>query len=116
MPDQVQVSKETLNQLMVPSTATLTSILNKHGLWNTFMYNVAPLKPGMKMAGPAYTMRYIPSREDVDRIPVDNLVDIQRVGIEQISEGDVFVIDARGDDSVTVQSSPISASPPMHAQ
>jgi regulator of RNase E activity RraA len=99
MPDQVQVSKETLNQLMVPSTATLTSILNKHGLWNTFMYNVAPLKPGMKMAGPAYTMRYIPSREDVDRIPVDNLVDIQRVGIEQISEGDVFVIDARGDDS-----------------
>jgi regulator of RNase E activity RraA len=99
MPDEIPVSQKTLNQLMVPSTATLTSILNKHGLWNTFMYNVSPLKPGMKMAGPAYTMRYIPAREDVDRIPVDNLVDIQRVGIEKIGKGDVFVIDARGDDS-----------------
>jgi regulator of RNase E activity RraA len=99
MSDEVAVSQETLNQLMVPSTATLTSILNKHGLWNTFMYNIAPLKPGTKMAGPAYTMRYIPAREDSDRIPVDNLVDVQRIAIEQIAKGDVFVIDARGDDS-----------------
>lgn len=99
MSDQIPVSQETLEQLKVPSTATLTSILNKHGLWNTFMYNVAPLKPGVKMAGPAFTMRYIPAREDVDRIPVDNLVDVQRVAIEQLSEGEVFVIDARGDDS-----------------
>ena len=98
-PQDIPVSQETLDQLMVPSTATLTSILNNHGLWNTFMYNVAPLKPGMKMAGPAFTMRYIPAREDVDRIPVDNLVDIQRIAIEQISAGEVFVIDARGDDS-----------------
>jgi regulator of RNase E activity RraA len=99
MPDDITVSQETLDQLKVPSTATLTSILNKHGLWNTFMYGVTPLAPGMKMAGPAYTMRYIPAREDIDRIPVDNLVDIQRVAIEQIDNGDVFVIDARGDDS-----------------
>ena len=99
MPDDITVSQETLDQLKVPSTATLTSILNKHGLWNTFMYGVTPLAPGMKMAGPAYTMRYIPAREDIDRIPVDNLVDVQRLAIEQISKGDVFVIDARGDDS-----------------
>ena len=99
MSDEVAVSQETLNQLMVPSTATLTSILNKHGLWNTFMYNIAPLKPGTKMAGPAYTMRYIPAREDSDRIPVDNLVDVQRIAIEQIAKGDVFGIDARGDAS-----------------
>ncbi len=99
MPDDITVSQETLDQLRVPSTATLTSILNKHGLWNAFMYGVTPLAPGMKMAGPAYTMRYIPAREDIDHIPVDNLVDIQRVAIEQIDKGDVFVIDARGDDS-----------------
>ena len=99
MADDITISQETLDQLKVPSTATLTSILNKHGLWNTFMYGVAPLAPGMKMAGPAYTMRYIPAREDVDRIPVDNLVDVQRIAIEQLSKGDVFVIDARGDDS-----------------
>lgn len=99
MPEETPVSQDTLEQLKVPSTATLTSILNGHGLWNTFMYGVAPLDPGMKMAGPAYTMRYIPAREDVDRIPVDNLVDVQRIAIEQMPEGSVFVIDARGDDS-----------------
>ena len=93
MSNDIPVTQETLNKLMIPSTATLTSALNKRGLWNIFMHNVSPLKPGMKMAGPAFTMRYIPSREDVDRIPVDNLVDIQRVGIERVGPGEVFVID-----------------------
>jgi len=98
MSEEIEVTQDTLNKLMIPSTATLTSALNKRGLWNIFMHNVSPLKPGMKMAGPAFTMRYIPSREDVDRIPVDNLVDIQRVGIERVGPGEIFVIDARGDD------------------
>ena len=99
MSDKIEVSQDTLDKLMRPSTATLASALNKRGLWNTFMHNVAPLKPGSRMAGPAFTMRYIPSREDIDRGPVDNLVDLQRVGIEQIGAGEVLVIDARGDDS-----------------
>jgi regulator of RNase E activity RraA len=92
------VSQEVIEQLLIPSTATLTSVLNKRGLWNTFMRGVTPLKPDMKMAGPAFTLRYIPAREDLDRGGgVDNLTDIQRVGIEQVGRGDVFVIDARGD-------------------
>lgn len=99
MSEEIEVTQETLEKLKSPSTATLTSALNKRGLWNCFMYDVSPLKPGMSMAGPAYTMRYIPSREDVDRIPVDNLVDKQRIGIEEIEAGSVLVIDARGDDS-----------------
>ena len=99
MSQEISVTQDTLDKLMRPSTATLTSALNKRGLWNTFMHNVAPLKPGMQMAGPAFTMRYIPSREDIDRIPVDNLVDLQRIGIEQIEAGEVLVIDARRDDS-----------------
>ena len=36
-------------------------------------------------------------REDLDPGTVDNLKDVQRVGIEQIGEGEVLVIDARGD-------------------
>ena len=63
------------------------------------MHDVPPLKPSMKMAGPAFTMRYIPAREDLTRVPLDNLTDIQRIGIEQIKEGEVLVIDARGDTS-----------------
>jgi regulator of RNase E activity RraA len=90
------VSREVLDQLLIPSTATLTSALKKHGLNNTFMQGVAPLGPSMKMAGQAFTLRYIPAREDLNAGEVDNLKDVQRIGIEQIEAGEVLVIDARG--------------------
>ena len=92
-----KISRETLDLLLIPSTATLTSVLRQHGITRSFMHGVAPLRPNMKMAGPAFTLRYLPMREDLDPGTVDNLKDIQRVGIEQISEGEVFVVDARGD-------------------
>ena len=91
------VSRETLDQLRIPSTATLTSVLRGLGITRSFMHRVRPLKPDMKMAGPAYTLRYIPAREDLDEGPLDNLKDKQRIGIEEIAEGEVLVIDARGD-------------------
>ena len=53
------------------------------------MHGVAPLGPGMKMAGPAFTLRYIPAREDLNAGEVDNLVDVQRIGIEQIDRDEV---------------------------
>ena len=92
-----KISRETLDLLLTPSTATLTSVLRQHGITRTFMHGVAPLRPNMKMAGPAFTLRYLPMREDLDPGAVDNLKDVQRVGIEQIDEGEVFVVDARGD-------------------
>jgi len=93
----VALSQDLLDLLLVPSTATLTTVLNKKGLWNTFIRRVRPLKAGMKMAGPAFTMRYIPAREDLDRSgAIDNLTDVQRVGVEKIEAGQVLVIDARG--------------------
>jgi regulator of RNase E activity RraA len=92
-----QITQETLDQLLIPSTATLTSVLRNHGLTNTFMHGVVPLKPDMKIAGPAFTLRYIPAREDLNAGEVDNLKDVQRVGIEQMVNGEVLVIDARGD-------------------
>jgi regulator of RNase E activity RraA len=94
---ETPVSREVCEQLKIPSTATLTSVLRGHGLNNTFMHRVAPLGPGMKMAGPAFTLRYIPAREDLDEVPLDNLKDVQRLGIERIQAGEVLVIDARGD-------------------
>lgn len=84
--------------LETPSTATLTSVLNKHGLWNVFIEGVSPLRPGNRMIGRAFTLRYIPAREDLDRTGiVDNLTDIQRIAVERIGLGDILVIDARGD-------------------
>ena len=88
---------ELSEKLKVASTATLTSVLRNKGLHNTFMHQVAPLAPDMQMVGRAFTLRYIPAREDLDEVPLDNLKDVQRIGIEQVTPGDVFVIDARGD-------------------
>ena len=88
---------ELVRQFLLPSTATLTTVLRKHGLHHTYMHRVAPLRQGMKLAGPAFTLRYIPAREDLAAGEVDNLRDAQRVAIEQLGPGQVFVIDARGD-------------------
>lgn len=92
-PDTAELAR----QFLLPSTATLTTVLRKYGLSNTYMHQVSPLRPGMKMAGPAFTLRYIPAREDLAAGEVDNLKDAQRVAIEQVGPGQVFVIDARGD-------------------
>ena len=85
----VDVSKAVCQQLMKSSTATLTSVLRLHGLKNTFMHGVAPLGPGMKIAGPAFTLRYIPAREDLDEIPMDkvnNLKNDIRSGTQILSK------------------------------
>ena len=82
-----KVSTQVLEQLKIPSTATLTTALKKHGLNNTFMQGVAPMGEGMSMAGPAFTLRYIPAREDLNAGEVDILTDVQRVGIEQLADG-----------------------------
>ena len=95
--NQKEIPDEIINQLLIPSTATLTSVLRQLGVTHTYMHRVTPLRPDMKMAGPAFTLRYIPTREDLDSGTVDNLKDIQRIGIEQIAKGEVLVIDARGD-------------------
>ena len=89
-------SAEMLESLLIPSTATLTAVLQEYGLWNTFMEDVSPITSGICMAGPAFTMRYIPAREDLTREPVDNLTDMQRIGIERIEKGEILVVDARG--------------------
>ncbi len=97
MPNSKRIPDEIVQQLLIPSTATLTTALKQFGLSQSYMHRVSPLRPSMKMAGPAFTLRYVPAREDLNSGEVDNLKDVQRLGIERIGEGDVLVIDARGD-------------------
>ncbi len=93
------ISERTWMLLARPSTATLTTVLSKLGFWNTFITGARPLAPDMKLVGQAFTLRYIPAREDLDHQgEVDNLTDPQRVGIERMQARDVLVIDARGDE------------------
>jgi regulator of RNase E activity RraA len=48
------------------ATATVTTVLLKKGLRNVWMRGTAPLKPGQpRIAGPAFTLRFVPAREDL---------------------------------------------------
>ena len=86
-------------KLLSVSTATLTTIMFKRGFRNCFIGGMFPLNAEhARMAGPAYTLRYIPSREDIDQIKVfEDRSHPQRRAIEECPPGHVMVIDSRKD-------------------
>jgi regulator of RNase E activity RraA len=90
---------EIRDRFLKVSTATLTTVLFKRGLRNVFIEGARPLNPAAcRMAGPAFTLRYIPSREDIDVIDVfKDPRHPQRHAVETIPPGAVMVIDSRGD-------------------
>jgi regulator of RNase E activity RraA len=83
------------------STATLTTVLFKRGLRNTFIQGVFLLNPkAPRMVGEAYTLRYIPAREDIDLLGAfEGRGHPQREAIEACPAGHVLVMDARRDAS-----------------
>lgn len=93
------ISEETRRRLAATSTATLTTLLFSKGLRNCFLKGVRPLAPGKPvMVGPAYTLRMIPAREDIDDLfERDSRTDLQRLTAEAVPSGAVLVIDSRGD-------------------
>lgn len=93
------VDAEVLDLLRRASTATITTQLFSRGLRNTFLAGLRPANPDRaKFAGPAYTLRYIPSREDLDTLDVFQDYDHpQRRAIEDTPPGHVLVMDCRGD-------------------
>lgn len=94
-----QSSTTLKDNLKKVSTATLATCLFKKGLKNQFIQGVKPLKLGKPtMVGEAFTLRYIPAREDLNPIEVfRNSEHPQRVAVEQCPEGHVLVIDSRKD-------------------
>lgn len=93
------MNEATRAKLLSVSTATLTTIMFKRGFRNCFIGGIHPLNAEhSRMAGPAYTLRYIPSREDIDQIKVfEDRSHPQRKGIEECPPGHVMVIDSRKD-------------------
>ena len=89
----------TRQQLMGVSTATLCTALYKRGLRQQFIQDVRPLNPGLpNMVGPAFTLRYMPAREDLN--PISVFLDRQhpqRQAVEQCPPGAVLVMDSRKD-------------------
>ena len=84
---------------MKVSTATLCTALFKRGLRHQYIQDVRPLNANLpNMVGEAFTLRYIPAREDLNPITVFNDRDHpQRKAVEQCPPGAVLVIDSRKD-------------------
>src|SRR5437868_15260339 len=95
------LSKDSRDKLKGVSTATLTTVLFKRGLRNVFIRGVFLLKrDAPRMVGEAYTLRYIPAREDVDQLGAfEGRGHPQREAIEACPPGHVLVMDARRDAS-----------------
>ncbi len=89
----------TRDKLKSVSTATLCTALFKRGLRSQYIQDVHPLNSRLpNMVGEAFTLRYIPAREDLNPITVFNQRGHpQREAIEACPPGAVFVIDSRKD-------------------
>jgi regulator of RNase E activity RraA len=92
-----RLSDGTRAKLKTVSVATLTTALFKRGLRNQFIQDVHPLNPNVgPMVGEAFTLRYIPAREDLNPITVfKDRAHPQRKAIEECPPGAVMVIDSR---------------------
>ena len=93
------MNPQTRERLLGVSTATLCTALFKRGLRNQFIQDVRPLNPGLpNMVGEAFTLRYIPAREDLNPISVfQDRAHPQRKAVEECPPGAVFMVDSRKD-------------------
>jgi regulator of RNase E activity RraA len=91
------LNPETKKKLMQVSTPTLCTALFKRGLRNQYIQDVHRLNPSLpNMVGEAFTLRYIPAREDLNQLSVfQDRTHPQRVAVEQCPEGAVLMIDSR---------------------
>jgi regulator of RNase E activity RraA len=85
---------QTLKQV---STATITTVLLKKGLRNVWMRGTKPLKPGQpRLVGPAFTLRFVPAREDLATPESWSSPISTRAAIEAMPVGAIAVVDAMG--------------------
>ena len=79
------------------ATATLTTILLKKGLRNVWMRGTRPLVPGQpRIVGPAFTLRFVPAREDLATPASWSNPISTRTAIEAMPAGCVAIVDAMG--------------------
>src|ERR1700723_2197295 len=79
------------------TTATLTTVLLKKGLRNVWLRGAKPLSPASKrLAGPAFTLRFVPAREDLATPESWSSPISTRTAIEAMPSGCIAVVDAMG--------------------
>lgn len=93
-----EVSAAVIEKLKGISTATISTCLYKRGLRNQYVQDVLPVgePKSTSMVGPAFTLRYIPAREDLNGLEVfRNPEHPQRKAVETCPPGAVLVMDSR---------------------
>lgn len=89
--------ESTIEALSGITSATITTVLLKKGLRNVWLRNTRPLAPGQKrVAGPAFTLRFVPAREDLATPESWNSPISTRAAIEAMPPGCIAVVDAMG--------------------
>jgi len=79
------------------TTATFTTLLLKKGLRNVWMRGTRPLNPGQpRLVGKAFTLRFVPAREDLATPESWSKPISTRAAIEAMPQGSICVADARG--------------------
>src|SRR5262245_40507773 len=86
-----------LDTLRAASTATITTVLLKKGLRNVWIRRAIPLQPGQpRLVGRAFTLRFVPAREDLATPASWASPTSTRAAIEAMPEGSIAVVDAMG--------------------
>jgi len=93
----MSLTSEAIKTLSHVSTATITTVLLKKGLRNVWLRGSRPLRPGQKrLVGPAFTLRFVPAREDLATPESWSSPISTRTAIEAMPEGCIAVVDAMG--------------------
>lgn len=95
--DKAPIDKALLDALRAVTTATLTTVLLKKGLRRIWMRGPKPLfNAGERLVGPAFTLRFVPAREDLATPESWSSPRSTRAAIEDMPEGCIAVVDAMG--------------------
>ena len=93
----MSLTPEAIATLSKVSTATITTVLLKKGLRNVWLRGAKPLRPGQpRLVGPAFTLRFVPAREDLATPESWSSPISTRTAIEAMPEGCIAVVDAMG--------------------
>ena len=97
MTEVLPLDARVIETLRGVTTATLTTVLLKKGLRNVWMRGTRPLTPGQpRLVGPAFTLRFVPAREDLATPESWSNPISTRAAIEAMPEGCIAVVDAMG--------------------
>ena len=95
--DPLPLDASVVAALSVVSTATITTVLLKKGLRNVWMRGARPLRPDPpRLVGRAFTLRFVPAREDLATPASWGSPISTRAAIEAMPAGCIAVVDAMG--------------------